>query len=85
MPSSGVRVILFGSQARGDSNEASDWDLIVFWIRISWKKPIMIYIPIRYLNWDGRLMLRFILCFILLKIGNPEVFLHFIRMWKERE
>ena len=30
MPSSGVRVILFGSQARGDSNEASDWDLIVF-------------------------------------------------------
>lgn len=29
MPSFGVQVILFGSQARGDSHEDSDWDLIV--------------------------------------------------------
>lgn len=29
MPSTGVRIILFGSQARGDANEDSDWDIMV--------------------------------------------------------
>lgn len=85
MPSSGVRVILLVHRQEEIRMKLQIGISLCFWIRISWKKPIMIYIPIRYLNWDGRLMLRFILCFILLKIGNPEVFLHFIRMWKERE
>lgn len=29
VPSTGVRIILFGSQARGDANEDSDWDIMV--------------------------------------------------------
>ena len=35
----GSKAILYGSRARGDARNDSDWDILSFWTRTSWSKP----------------------------------------------
>ena len=71
---SGAKVILFGSQARGDAREdldgvgLDDHD----------------YISYPFWNLDGLLTYKFIPFFILLRTGWKGVFHHFTRMWNEK-
>ena len=37
----GSKAILYGSRARGDARNDSDWIFLFFWTKIDWNKPTM--------------------------------------------
>ncbi len=81
---SGAKVILFGSQARGDAKEDSDWDILILLNKDKVELDDHDYISYPFLSLDGILMYKFTPFFILLKTGWKEVFHHFIKMWNGR-
>ena len=67
-----AKVILFGSQARGDYHEGSDWDILI--LLDKQKLSPSDFDEFAY-PW------KFIRCFIPLVIGNVEICFRFIRMF----
>ena len=57
----GARVVLFGSQARNDAREDSDWDILILLDKEKLEEADHDKYVILYLNWAGKLMWRFIL------------------------
>lgn len=75
----GSQIILFGSQARGDARDDSDWDVLILLEkpRINLEDIDNVSYPLRELG--GNMVKISILCYIQKKIGIIIHLLHFIK------